>query len=73
MFYISNQFFSENIMRQRENTEWILIGGYNVNNTCYADVTVLLAEDIEQLQPMLNIAVEESDKKGLSLGGLKIK
>ena len=58
-------------MQHIENIQGILVGGYNVNNTCYADDTVLIAEDEEQLQSMLNIVVEESEKKGLSLNGLK--
>ena len=38
-----------------ENIQGIIVGGYNVNNTRYADDTVLIAEDEEHLQSMLNI------------------
>ena len=54
-----------------ENIQGILVGGYTMNITRYADEAVLIAEYEEQLQPMLNIVVEESEKKGLSLNGLK--
>ena len=41
--------------------------GENLNNLRYADDTSLLAGSEEDLQRLLNIVVEESDKLGLSL------
>ena len=65
--------YSETIMQHVENIQGILVGGYNVNNTRYADDTILMVEDKKQLQSMLNIVVEESEKKGHNLNGLKQK
>ena len=59
--------------RHVEYIQGILISGYNVNNICYADGTVLQAKDEEPMQSMLSIVVEESEKKGLSLNDLKLK
>ena len=41
--------------------------GENLNNLRYADDTSLLAGSEEDLQRLLNIVVEESEKLGLSL------
>ena len=41
--------------------------GENLNNLRYADATSLLAGSEEDLQRLLNIVVEESEKLGLSL------
>ncbi|GFR65703.1 endonuclease-reverse transcriptase [Elysia marginata] len=49
----------------------ILALGYNVNNIRYADDTVLIAENKDDLQKLLNIVEEESRKKGLELNSKK--
>ncbi|GFO16572.1 catenin (cadherin-associated protein), alpha 3 [Plakobranchus ocellatus] len=49
----------------------IKVGGQNINNLRYADDTVLIAENKEDLQKLLNIVDEESRKKGLELNSEK--
>ena len=43
------------------------IGGQNITNLCYAHGTVLLAESQEDLQGLLDVVVEEKERKGLSI------
>ena len=43
------------------------IGWRNIINIRYADDTVLLAESGEELQRLLDVVVEESEKKGLTI------
>ncbi|GFO22537.1 endonuclease-reverse transcriptase [Plakobranchus ocellatus] len=62
---------SEIIMRNLENHAGIKVGGQNINNLRYADDTVLIAENKEDLQKLLNIVEEESKKKGLELNSKK--
>ncbi|GFO30221.1 ankyrin-1 [Plakobranchus ocellatus] len=57
--------YSEIIMRNLENHPGIKVGGQNINNLRYADDTVLIAENKEDLQKLLNIVEEESRKKVL--------
>ncbi|GFS23991.1 endonuclease-reverse transcriptase [Elysia marginata] len=57
--------YSEIIMQNLENCPGIKVGGYNVNDIRYADDTVLIAENKDDLQKLLNIVEEESRKKGL--------
>ena len=45
--------------------------GHNVNNLRYANDTVLIAENKEDLQQLLDIIEEESSKKGLELNNRK--
>ncbi|GFN88081.1 endonuclease-reverse transcriptase [Plakobranchus ocellatus] len=59
--------YSEIIMRNLENHPGIKVGGQNINNLRYADDTVLIAENKEDLQKLQNIVEEESRKKGRSL------
>ncbi|GFO31938.1 retrovirus-related pol polyprotein from type-1 retrotransposable element r2 [Plakobranchus ocellatus] len=54
--------YSEIIMRNLENHPGIKVGGQNINNLRYADDTVLIAENKEDLQKLLNIVEEESRK-----------
>ncbi|GFO13981.1 endonuclease-reverse transcriptase [Plakobranchus ocellatus] len=71
---LSSDFFSlcsEIIMRNLENHPGIKVGGQNINNLRYADDTVLIAENKEDLQKLLNIVEEESRKKGLELNSKK--
>ncbi|GFN75306.1 retrovirus-related pol polyprotein from type-1 retrotransposable element r2 [Plakobranchus ocellatus] len=58
-------------MRNLENHPGIKVGGQNINNLRYADDTVLIAENKEDLQKLLNIVEEESRKKGLELNSKK--
>ncbi|GFO41770.1 endonuclease-reverse transcriptase [Plakobranchus ocellatus] len=58
-------------MRNLENHPGIKVGGQNTNNLRYADNTVLIAENKEDLQKLLNIVEEESRKKGLELNSKK--
>ncbi|GFO43596.1 retrovirus-related pol polyprotein from type-1 retrotransposable element r2 [Plakobranchus ocellatus] len=58
-------------MRNLENHPGIKVGGKNINNLRYADDTVLIAENKEDLQKLLNIVEEESRKKGLELNSKK--
>ncbi|GFO07610.1 endonuclease-reverse transcriptase [Plakobranchus ocellatus] len=64
-------FYSEIIMRNLENHPGIKVGGQNINNLRYADDTVLIAENKEDLQKLLNIVQEESRKKGSELNSKK--
>ena len=59
--------YSEIIMRALEGRPCIKVGGYNMNNIRYADDTVLIADNENELQEMLHTVVRESEKKGLSL------
>ncbi|GFR64083.1 endonuclease-reverse transcriptase [Elysia marginata] len=58
-------------MQNLENCPGIKVGGYNVNNIRYADNTVLITENKDDLQKLLNIVEEESRKKGLELNSKK--
>ncbi|GFO01374.1 retrovirus-related pol polyprotein from type-1 retrotransposable element r2 [Plakobranchus ocellatus] len=63
--------YSEIIMRNLENHPGIKVGGQNINNLRYADDTMLIAENKEDLQKLINIVEEESRKKGLELNSKK--
>ncbi|GFO06013.1 endonuclease-reverse transcriptase [Plakobranchus ocellatus] len=63
--------YSDIIMRNLGNHPGIKVGGQNKNNLRYADDTVLLAENKEDLQKLLNIVEEENRKKGLELNSKK--
>ncbi|GFO30382.1 retrovirus-related pol polyprotein from type-1 retrotransposable element r2 [Plakobranchus ocellatus] len=63
--------YSEIIMQNLENHPGIKVGGQSTNNLKYADDTVLIAENKEDLQKLLNIVEEESRKKGLELKSKK--
>ena len=41
----------------------IKVGGYNMNNIRYADDTVLIADNENELHEMLDTVVRESEKK----------
>ncbi|GFO26694.1 LOW QUALITY PROTEIN: endonuclease-reverse transcriptase [Plakobranchus ocellatus] len=58
-------------MRNLEGHPGIKIGGSNINNLRYADDTVLIAENEKDLQQLLDIVKEESEKKGLELNRKK--
>ncbi|GFN90559.1 retrovirus-related pol polyprotein from type-1 retrotransposable element r2 [Plakobranchus ocellatus] len=56
--------YSEIIMRNLENHPGIKVGGQNINNLRYADDTVLIAENKEDLQKLLNILKKKAERKG---------
>ena len=51
----------------------IKIGGRNINNLRYADDTILMAENEEELKSLLMKVKEESEKVGLKLNIQKMK
>ena len=55
------------ILRNLDESEGLKANGENLNSLRYADDTSLLAGSEEDLQRLLNIVVEESEKLGLSL------
>ena len=59
--------YSENILRGLHDIKGLRVGGYNFNNLRYADDIVLIAESQEKLQEMLNVIVERSAERGLSV------
>ena len=63
--------YSEIIMRALEGMPGIKVGGYNMNNIIYADDTVLIADNENELQEMLDTVARESEKKCLSLNKKK--
>jgi len=60
-------YYSELILRELDKENGFQIGGHNITNIRYADDTVLLAESVEELQRLLDVVVEESEKKGLAI------
>ena len=50
-------------MRALEGMPGIKVDGYNMNNIRYADDTVLIAANENELQEMLDTVVRESEKK----------
>ena len=65
--------YSEMILRELKDFSGFVVGGNNINNLRYADDTVLMAESQEKLQTLLNIVVEVSKKRGLSINCKKTK
>ncbi|GFO15376.1 retrovirus-related pol polyprotein line-1 [Plakobranchus ocellatus] len=59
--------YSKIILRNLDGTSGLKINGGNLNNLRYADDTVLIAESGKQLQKLLDTAVLESERMGLSL------
>ena len=51
----------------------IKIGGRNINNVKYADDTILMAENEEELKSLVMKVKEESEKVGLNLNIQKMK
>ena len=60
-------FYSEKILRNIDEIKGVVIGGYNLNNIRYADDIVLIANSKEKLQQMINIVIQHSTEKGLSI------
>ena len=61
------------IMENLERYPEIKTGGHNVNNLGYADNTLFIAENNEDLQKLLDIIEEESREKGIELKSKKAK
>ncbi len=59
--------YSEMILREIEDYPGIMVGGTNIDNLRYADDTVLLATNQNDLQNILDRVVEESARKGLTI------
>ncbi|GFO39360.1 retrovirus-related pol polyprotein from type-1 retrotransposable element r2 [Plakobranchus ocellatus] len=55
--------YSEIITRNLENHPGIKVGGQNINNLRYADDTVLITENKEDLQKLLNILKKKAEKR----------
>ncbi|GFS15866.1 endonuclease-reverse transcriptase [Elysia marginata] len=63
--------YSETILRNLDEYPGIRIGGRMINNLRYADDTVLIAENKEDLQKLIDIAATESKRMGLKLNSKK--
>jgi hypothetical protein len=63
--------YSEIIMRHLDEEPGVYIGGTNCNNLRYADDTILMAENENELQHLINIVVKESRNMGLELNSKK--
>ena len=58
-------YYSERIIQGLETGKGLKVGRQNITNLRYADDTVLLAESVEDLQNLLDVAVRENELKGL--------
>ena len=56
-----------------ETQTWIKIAGRNINNLRYADDTIVMAENEEELKSLLMKVKEESETVGLKLSIQKTK
>ncbi|GFN76223.1 endonuclease-reverse transcriptase [Plakobranchus ocellatus] len=63
--------YSETILRNLDEYPGIRIGGRMINNLRYADDTVLIAENKEDLQKVIDIAATESKRMVLELNSKK--
>ncbi|GFO20695.1 endonuclease-reverse transcriptase [Plakobranchus ocellatus] len=63
--------YSETILRKLDEYPGIRIGGRIINNLRYADDTVLIAENKEDLQKLIDIAATESKRMGLEFNNKK--
>ena len=55
--------YTEMIMRSLEDKGGFRIGGRVINKIRYADDTVILSETEHELQPLMDIVVQESEQK----------
>jgi hypothetical protein len=55
------------IFREIEDRKGITIGGVNINNLRYADDTVLMADNEQDLQELLQTVKEKSECYGLHM------
>lgn len=65
--------YTENIFKEIKDLRGINIGGHNINNIRYADDTVLLAENENDLQILLNTIQVKSTQYGLDMNVKKTK
>ncbi|ROT72460.1 endonuclease-reverse transcriptase, partial [Penaeus vannamei] len=59
--------YSKMILRKVEGKPGVKVGGQNINKLRYADDTILIAGNEEDLQSLVNIINEESEKMGIGL------
>ena len=59
--------YSEMILRKLAEMKGVHVGGKNINNFRYTDVTFLIAESQAQLQELLDRVVNASQEKGLTI------
>ncbi|GFR73937.1 retrovirus-related Pol polyprotein from type-1 retrotransposable element R2, partial [Elysia marginata] len=65
--------YTEYIFRTIDNIPGLTVGGIYINNLRYADDTVMLAENEDDLQKLINTVKEESEKCGLFINIRKTK
>ncbi|GFR77707.1 endonuclease-reverse transcriptase [Elysia marginata] len=65
--------YTECIFRTIYNIPGLTVGGININNLRYADNTVMLTENKDDLQKLVNTVKEESEKGGLFINIRKTK
>ena len=65
--------YAESIMRKIVTTENFKVNGLPINNIRYADDTVLLANNTQDLQQLLSSLQNESKKRGLTINKKKTK
>ena len=65
--------YTENIFEHIRESPGLAIGGENINNLRYADDTALLAENMQDLQDLLNRINERSQECGLEINIRKTK
>ena len=65
--------YTELIFRESQYLQGIRINGKNINNLRYADDTVLMAENTEDLQALTNNVKANSQKSGLDMNVKKTK
>ena len=65
--------YTEFIFRETEDLPGVKIGGINLNNIRYADDTVLLTENEQDLQNLVTSVEKESKKYGLKMNVKKTK
>ena len=54
--------YTETIFRYNNSMKGVTVGGRHIKNLCYADDTVLLAENEADLQNLLNIIEKEKHR-----------
>ena len=72
LFNLHAEYIMRNAGLEEAQTE-IKIAGRNINNLRYADDTILMAENEEELKSLLMKVKEESEKVGLKLNIQKTK
>ena len=68
--------YSEDIVQEaleNQKTLGVKVNGKVINNIRYADDTVLIAETLEELQRLMDLVVQTSEERGLTLNTKKTK